>query len=115
MNLLLATFLLLISAAAIGFYLVYLGLRQRKRSSGLGLMHAGLALTGSIVLFTAIFTGPIDKLNNVAALFLFFAILGGGMVFALHEKNRPPAMAAVTVHAIMGMVAILLLIINLFY
>ena len=112
MNLLLATFLL-ISAVAIGFYLVFLGMHQHKRSPGLGLTHAGLALTGFIVLFIEIFTGPIDKLNNVAAIILFFAILGGGMVFALHEENRPPAMAAVTAHAIMGLVGILLLIINL--
>lgn len=112
MNLLLVTFLL-ISAAAIGFYLVYLGLHQHRRSSGLGLVHAALAVTAIIVLFIEIFTGPIDKLNNVAALFLFFAIVGGGMVFALHEEHRPPAMAAVTVHAIMGLVGISLLIINL--
>lgn len=114
MNLLLVSFLLLITAVAIGFYLVFLGMHQRKRSPGLGLTHAGLAVTGSIVLFTEIFTGPIDKLNNVAALLLFFAIVGGVMVFALHEENRPPAMAAVTVHAIMGLIGLLLLIINLF-
>jgi len=114
MNLLLATALLLISAVAVGFYLVFLGLRQRKRSPGLGLTHAGLALSGLIVLFTEIFTGPTDKLNNVAALFLFFARVGGGMVFALHEENRPPSMTAVTVHAIMGLFGIALLIINLF-
>ena len=112
MNLLLATFLL-ISAVAIGFYLVFIGLRLRRRSPALGLTHAALALSGTIVLFTMIFTGPIDKLNNVAALFLFFAVLGGGMVLALHEKNRPPAMAAVTAHAIAGLVGISLLIINL--
>ena len=112
MNLLLAT-LLLVSAAAIGFYLAFLGLYRRKRSPALGLTHAALALSGVIVLFTEIFTGPIDKLNNVAALLLFFALLGGGMVFALHEESKPPAMAAVTVHAIMGLVGISLLIINL--
>ena len=114
MNLLLTTTLLLISAVAVGFYLLFLGLRQRKRSPGLGFTHAGLALSGIIVLFTEIFTGPTDKLNNAAALFLFFAIVGGGMVFALHEKNRPPSMVAVTVHAIMGLFGISLLIINLF-
>jgi hypothetical protein len=114
MNLLSATLLLLITAMAIGFYLAYLGLHQRKRSPFLGYTHAGLALSGVIVLFTAIFTGPTDKLNNVAALFLFFAILGGGMVLALHEESRPPAMAAVTAHAIMGLVGISLLIINFF-
>jgi len=52
MNLLLTTTLLLISAVAVGFYLVFLVLRQRKRSPGLGLTHAGLALSGLIVLFT---------------------------------------------------------------
>ena len=114
MNLILTTALLLISAVAVGFYLLFLGLRQRKRSPGLGFTHAGLALSGIIVLFTEIFTGPTDKLNNVAALFLFFAIVGGGMVFALHEENKPPSMVAVTVHAIMGLFGIALLIINLF-
>jgi FtsH-binding integral membrane protein len=114
MNLLLSTAFLLISAVAVGCYLLFLGLRKRKRSPGLGLTHAGLALSGLIVLFTEIFTGPTDKLNNVAALFLFFAIVGGGMVFALHEENKPPSMAAVTVHAIMGLFGISLLIINLF-
>jgi len=113
MNLLLTTVLLLISAIAVGIYLVFIGLRQHKRSPGLAVTHAGLALSGIIVLFTEIFTGPTDKINNVAALFLFFAIVGGGMVFALHEENRPPSMVAVIAHAIMGLVGISLLIINL--
>ena len=114
MNLLLATALLLISAVAVGLYLVFLGLFQRRRAPGLAVTHAGLALSGIVVLFTEIFTGPTDKINNVAALFLFFAIVGGGMVFALHEENRPPSMAAVIAHALMGLVGISLLIINLF-
>jgi hypothetical protein len=113
MNLLLITVFLLISAAAVGFYLVLLGLRQRRRSSGLAFVHAGLVMSGIILLFTQIFTSPTDKMNNVAALFLFFALVGGGMVFALHEENKPPSMAAVTAHAAMGIVGITLLIINL--
>ena len=113
MNLLHTTAFLLISAVAVGIYLVFLGLRQRKRSPGLGLTHAALALSGTIVLFTEIFTGPTDKMNNVAALFLFFAVVGGGMVLALHEKNRPPSMVAVTAHAVMGLVGVSLLVINL--
>ena len=114
MNLLSASAFLLISAVAVGFYLVLLGLRQRKRSPVLGLTHAGLALSAILVLFTEIFTGPTDKINNLAALFLLFAIVGGGMVFALPEDNRPPSMVAVTAHAIMGLAGISLLIINLF-
>ena len=99
MNLLLATVLLLVSAVAIGMYLVFLGLRQHRRAPGLGLVHAALALSGIALLFTLIFTGPSDKLNNVAAMMLFFALVGGGMVFALHDKNRPPSMGAVIAHA----------------
>jgi hypothetical protein len=114
MNLSLAATLLLITTVAVGIYLIVLGLRQRKRSPGLGLTHAGLALSGVIVLFTEIFIGPTDKLNNVAALFLFFAIVGGGIVFALHEEKKPPSMAAVTAHAIMGVAGVSLLVINLF-
>ena len=113
MNLLLASALLLILAISVGFYLVFLGIRKRKRSPVLGLVHAGLALTGIMVLITEIFTGPADKLNNVAALLLFFAIVGGGMVFALHQENRPPSMVAVTAHAIMGLFGFSLLVINL--
>ena len=114
MNLVLATVLLLISAVAAGSYLVFLGVRHHRRSTALGIMHAGLAVSGTIVLFVAIFTGPTDKLSNVAALFLFFAMVGGGIVFALHEKNSPPSMGAVTAHAIMGLVGLSLLIFNLF-
>ena len=114
MNLLLASALLLVSAVAVGIYLVFLGLHRRKRSPALGLTHAGLALSGVIVLFTAIFIGPTDKLNNVAALFLLFAIAGGGMVLALHDKSKPPSMPAVTAHAVMGLFGLSLLIINLF-
>lgn len=114
MNLLPVTVLFLISAAAVGLYLVLLGLRQRRRSPGLAFVHAGLVLCGIILLFTEIFTGPTDKMNNVAALFFFFAVIGGGMVFALHEKGKPPSIIAVTAHAAMGMVGIVLLVTNLF-
>jgi FtsH-binding integral membrane protein len=113
MNILFVTIFLFITAVAIGLYLVFLGLHKQKRSPGLGLTHASLALVGIIVLATLIYTGPKDILNNVAAFFLFLAVVGGGMVFALHEDNKPPSMAAVTTHAIMGVIGISLLIIQL--
>jgi FtsH-binding integral membrane protein len=114
MNLLFISISLFIIAVTLGLYLVYLGLHKRNRSPGLGLVHAGSALAGVIVLLTLIYTGPADKLTNVAALFFIFAIIGGGMVFALHEENKPPSMAAVTVHAVMGLIGISTLIFNLF-
>jgi hypothetical protein len=54
-----------------------------------------------------------DKMNNVAVLFLVFAVIGGGMVFALREEKRPPSMPAVTIHAIMGVIGVSFLIFNL--
>ena len=112
MNLIPAAAILVVLAVAVGAYLVFIGLRHHKRSSGLAFTHAGLALAGTVILFTGIFTGPPDKINNVAAFFLFFAVVGGGIVFALHERNRPPSMGAVAAHAIMGLIGVSLLIIN---
>jgi peptidoglycan/LPS O-acetylase OafA/YrhL len=114
MNLLSVSIFLFAIAVAIGLYLVFLGLRKHTRSPVLGLTHAGLVVAGFIVLSMQIYTGPTDKLNNFAALFLFFALVGGGMVFALREENKPPSMLAVTIHAVMGLIGITALIINLF-
>jgi len=112
MNYLLAATLLLIVAISLGAYLVFVGIRQRKRLPVIGLAHAGIAITGFIALCLQIATGVSDKLNNVAAFLLVLAIIGGIMVFALHEKNSPPSMPVVTLHAIMGLVGIILLVIN---
>ena len=104
----------LLFVIAIGLYLVFIGVRHKKRSSGLGLVHASLALTAITMLFVEIFNGPTVKLNNAAAFFLLLAIIGGGLVFLLHEKNHPPSMGAVVAHAIMGLIGFTLLLINIF-
>lgn len=114
MNLTLISIVLLCTAVTIGLYLIFLGVRKHQRSPRLGLTHACLALAGFLVLFAQIYTGPVDKLNNVAALFLFFALIGGGMVFALREENRPPSMIAVGIHGVAGLIGIAALIINLY-
>lgn len=113
MDLLLVTNILLSMAVALGSYLVVLGVRHRKGSRRLGLVHATLATAGTAALFALIFTGTTDKLNNVAALFLIFALIGGGMVLALSQRGKPPPMAGVVAHAIMGLVAVGLLLFNL--
>jgi hypothetical protein len=113
MNLLFVSIFLFIAAVGIGIYLVFLGLGKQKSSLGLGLIHASLALAGIVVLFMLIVTGPTNKLNNFAAIFLFFAVVGGGMVFALREENKPPAMAVVAIHAAMGLIGLSSLIISL--
>lgn len=114
MNPLIVTSVVLVLAVLIGLYLTYIGLQRHKRIPRLGLVHAGLALTGVVILGITIYQGPMDKLNNVAILFLLFALIGGGMVFALREENRPPSMPAVTIHAIMGVVGVSFLLFNLF-
>ena len=68
MNLQIATLLLIVSAVTVGFYLVFIGLRHRRRAPGLGLTHASLALSCITLLFIQIFTGPENKLNNLASL-----------------------------------------------
>ena len=102
--------LLLTSAALIGIYLVIRGLRYRKSSLKLGLLHASLAIAGIALLFTQIVQGPSDKQNNIAAFMLVLAVIGGGMVLALREKNKPPAMAVVTIHAIAALIGLSVLI-----
>jgi peptidoglycan/LPS O-acetylase OafA/YrhL len=114
MNLLLVTTLLLSAAVVIGLYLVIVGLRRNKRIPTLGIAHAALALSGIIVLLGHILGGPLDRLDNTAALFLFFALLGGVLVFSLHEENKGPSIPVVALHAVMGVVGISLLLINLF-
>lgn len=109
---LLATISLFIAAILIGLFLVIIGVRHKKRMPMLGYVHAILTIAGTALLFALIYAGPGSKLNNIAAFFLLLAILGGGIVFALHEANKPPAMSIVTLHAIMGLVGVSMLLIN---
>jgi len=106
--------LLLTAAVLVGFFLVIRGLRYRKSSLKLGLVHASLAISGIALLLTQIINGPTDKQNNIAALLLLLALVGGVMVFALREANKPPAMAVVTIHAIMALVGLFVLIFKYF-
>jgi hypothetical protein len=106
------SFFTLLSAVAVGLYLVMVGFRQKKRMPALGLTHAGLAIAAIAILFMAIFEGPSSKLNNAGAFFLLLALIGGGLVFLLHEEKKPPSMAAVVFHAVMGLIGLTLLLLN---
>ncbi len=106
--------LFLTAAVLVGFFLVIRGLRHHKSSLKLGLIHASLAIAGIALLLTQIVNGPIDKQNNIAALLLVLALVGGGMVFALREANKPPAMAVVTIHALMALAGLFVLVFKYF-
>jgi len=114
MNYSLAAALLLSVAVSLGFYLVSVGIRQRKRLPALGLIHAALAISGFIALSLQIAADTSDKLNNAAVFFLTLAIIGGLMVFALHEKGRAPSMPVVVLHGIMGSVGLILICVSVF-
>lgn len=114
MNYSFAAALLLFVAVTLGFYLVSVGIRQRKRLPALGLTHAALAISGFIALSLQIAADSSIKLNNAAAFFLVLAIIGGLMVFALHEKGSAPSMPVVVLHAIMGSIGLILISINVF-
>ena len=54
----------------------------------------------------------INKYNNVAALLMILALIGGVMLFALRETSKPPPMTLVAIHAIMALTGLLLLILG---
>ena len=110
----LSIILLLTVAVLMGAYLVIQGLRRRKSSLKLGLVHASFAVAGIALLLTQVVEGPSDKQNNIAAFLLILALIGGGMVFALREPNKPPAMAVVAIHALAALVGLSVLMFKYF-
>jgi len=114
MNYSLAITLFLFVAVFLGFYLASVGIRQRKRIPALGLIHAALAICGFITLCLQIAADTSDKFNNAAAFFLTLAIIGGLLVFALHEKGAAPSMPVVVLHAIMGSIGLILISVSVF-
>lgn len=95
-----------------GAYLVFHGVRKRKRVPALGMTHAAMALVATVFLFIHIYTGPSSIYNNFAAFFFLFALIGGVLVFLLHEENHPPSMAAVIIHALAGVTGLVSLVLG---
>ena len=105
----LSSILLFSLAASLGLYLVVLGARYHRSSLKIGLSHASIGLLALALLFLQIMNGAINKYNNVAALLMILAVIGGIMLFALREKNKPPPMVLVGIHAVMALVGLLVL------
>ncbi len=105
----LSIILLFSLAALLGLFLVVLGLRYHRKSLTTGLIHAGTGLIAFGFLISQIIGHPINKYNNVAALLMVLALIGGGMLFALREANKPPPMMLVAIHAMMALAGLLVL------
>jgi hypothetical protein len=103
-------------AVVLGFWLVVLGLRYRRGSLVLSAGHAGVALLGVGLLGKQIFDGPVHMLYNLAALLFILALLGGLVILVMRISTReyrsPPPMFVVSLHAVMAMIALLLLVLG---
>ncbi len=112
----LAAIVLFCLAAVLGLWLVVLGMRYRRGSLVLAAGHAGVALLGLGLLGSQIFAGPVHKLYNVAALLFVLALFGGLILLILRISTReyrtPPPMFVVSLHAVMAMIALLLLVLG---
>ena len=110
----LAAIVLFCLAVVLGLWLVVLGMRYRRGSLALAAGHAGVALLGLGLLGNQIYTGPVHKLYNVAALLFVLALFGGLILLTLRintrEDRTPPPMFVVSLHAVMAMIALLLLV-----
>jgi len=111
-----AAIVLFCLATALGLGLVVLAVRDRQGSPALAAGHAGIALSGLILLGVRIFSGPINMLYNDAALLFVLALAGGLVLLALRSGDRehrsPPPMIGVSFHAVMALAALLLLILG---
>ena len=112
----LAAIVLFCLASVLGLWLVILGMRYRRGSLVLAAGHAGVALLGLGLLGNQIFAGPVHKLYNVAALLFVLALFGGLILLVLRISTReyrtPPPMFVVSLHAVMAMIALLLLLLG---
>lgn len=101
-------------AVLLGAALVMLALRRRRGSLPLALAHAVSAAGGLGLLLYALGTEPTHKLQNLAALLWGLALLGGLVLLALRLTRREfrtaPPLIAVALHAVLGILALLLLL-----
>ena len=108
----LSAILLFSLAASLGLFLVVLGIRYQRNSLKVGLIHAGSGLIALGLLMTHVLSDASNKFNNVAALLMILAVIGGLMLFALREHDRPPPMILVAIHASFALTALIVLILG---
>ncbi len=105
--------ILLFSLAAIfGLSLIVMGARYRRSSRALGLGHAGIAVLALSLLGVQVFRGPNQMLYNDAAVLFVLVIVGGVVLLALRDGNKPPPIVVVGVHGGMALVALALVVVG---
>lgn len=105
--------LLFCLASAVGMRLIFIGVRHHRGSLALGLGHAGIAVSGLVLLIAAIIQAPVQQpLYNGAAVVFVLALTGGLLLLALREGRKPPPMLVVGLHAAMALFALSLLILG---
>lgn len=112
----LASIILFCLAVTLGLFLVVLGMRYRRSSLALAMGHASVALLGIGLLLQQVLDDSTHKLYNLAT-FLFVLALFGGLILLVvrisqREHRTPPPMFIVGLHAIMAIIALLLLVLG---
>jgi len=112
----LASIVLFCLAVALGLFLVVMGMRYRRSSLVLAMGHASVALLGIGLLGQQVLDDSTHKSYNLA-MFLFVLALFGGLVLLVvrisqREHRTPPPMFIVSLHAIMAILALLLLVVG---
>jgi peptidoglycan/LPS O-acetylase OafA/YrhL len=112
----LASIVLFCLAVALGLFLVVLGMRYRRSSLVLAMGHASVALLGMGLLGQKVLDDSTHKLYNLASFLFVLALFGGLVLLALRMSQReyrtPPPMFVVSLHAIMAIIAFLLLVVG---
>ena len=103
--------LLLGLAAVSGLGLIFIGVRYHRGSLALGLGHAGIAVSGLVLLVSNNFHERVPHpLYNEAAILFVITLTGGLLLLALREGHKPPPMIVVGLHAAIALIALLLLV-----
>jgi hypothetical protein len=103
--------LLLGLASILGLSLIFIGVRYHRGSLALGLGHAGIAVSGLVLLVLYNFHERVHHPRyNEAAILLVITLTGGLLLLALREGQKPAPMFVVGLHAAIALFALLLLV-----
>lgn len=108
-----AAIFFLAAAMSFGGYLAVRGVKLKRPAPLLALVHAAIALTALGFLVYRVASGPKVLVYNSALFFLCLAAIGGIFVGALRERERPPVLPLVLLHAAAAATALVLLVVGL--